>query len=164
MPFNFSDHILHYLDSTNTSSTFAFRSPPSHSHHTLTPANSSQPDTSAPPCPAPPPAFSPCTIPPPPQLAPPALFPPLPPIPNLHLTDQQANNLTDAVLRVVAAWSGCLAVCRKWRGTEVAGRSGRANEQGKVEERWGWMEDGVVEIVDGAVARDVISVVLERWW
>ena len=43
-------------------------------------------------------------------------------------------------------------------------KSGRANEQGKVGERWGWMEDEVVEIVDGAVARDVISVVLGHWW
>ena len=73
IPFNFSDHILQHLDSTNTSSTCAANASP------LPPQ-----DTSRPPCPAPPPA----------------LFPPLPPIPNLHLTDQQANNLTNAILRI----------------------------------------------------------------
>ena len=73
-PFHFSNDILCYLDPSLTSTT--------------------------PPCPAPPPAFPPHGIPPPPHPAPPALFPPLPPLPELPLTDQQANQLTTAILRI----------------------------------------------------------------
>ena len=39
--------------------------------------------------------------------------------------------------------------------------SERAREGGGT---MGWMEGEAVEKVDGAVARDVISVVLGRWW
>ena len=76
MPFHFSYNILQYLDSNG---------------------GRSSPTPAAPPCPAPPPAFPSHSIRPPPQPAPPALFPPLPELP---LTDQQASQLTTAILRI----------------------------------------------------------------
>ena len=60
-----------------------------------------------PPCPAPQPAFTPTTT--PPQPAPRALFPPLPPIPDFPLTEQQANHLTNAILRIARSAANAAA-------------------------------------------------------
>ena len=106
MPFNFCSEILHYLNPINTPSRqplpFALQpeqpSPPTLSS-AAPPAPLTQQVPSTPPCPAQPKAFSPRNTPPPPQLAPQALFPPLPPLPNIQLTDQQANNLADGHCR-----------------------------------------------------------------